>query len=43
MASKTKATEFKRKRRDKGMGKKRKSALRTKGTTRTAKELFGDK
>jgi hypothetical protein len=43
MASKTSATEFKRKRRDKSMGKKSKSARRTNGTTKTAKELFGDK
>ncbi|GEM_PF-1773615 len=42
MASKTKATESKRQRRDKGMGKSRKAKERRLGTTRTASELFGD-
>lgn len=43
MASKTKRTELKRTRRDARMGKKRKAANRNKGTTKSAKELFGDK
>lgn len=43
MASKTHATEFKRKRRNSGMGKKRKASLRTKGSTKSPKVLFGDK
>ena len=42
MASKTKATELKRKRRDQAGGKKRKASARTKGTTRSKSELFGD-
>jgi hypothetical protein len=42
MASKTIATENKRSRRDAGMGKKRKAALRSKGSTKSAKVLFGD-
>lgn len=42
MASKTRATELKRIRRDKNMGKKRKSAARTKGSTKSAKTLFKD-
>lgn len=42
MASKTKATELKRVRRDKNMGKKRKSASRTKGSTKSPKVLFKD-
>lgn len=43
MASKTKRTEMKRTRRDARMGTKRKAALRTKGSTKSPKELFGDK
>lgn len=43
MASKTKATELKRMKRNSGMGKKRKAKLRNKGTTQSAKSLFGDK
>ena len=43
MASKTKRTETKRSRRDAGMGKKRKAALRSKGSTKSPKVLFGDK
>lgn len=42
MASKTFATELKRKKRDAGMGKKRKAALRAKGTTKSPKVLFED-
>lgn len=42
MASKTKRTEIKRKRRDARGGKRRKSAARTNGTTKSKKELFGD-
>jgi hypothetical protein len=42
MASKTIATETKRSNRDARMGKKRKAALRTKGTTKKPKVLFGD-
>lgn len=43
MASKTAATEMKRTRRDKRMGQKRKAADRNHGTTKSQKELFGDK
>ncbi len=43
MASKTFATEFKRSRRDARMGKKRKASLRSKGSTKSAAVLFGDK
>lgn len=43
MASKTKRTEMKRSQKRAGRGNKRKAKLRTKGTTRTAAELFGDK
>lgn len=43
MASKTKKTEMQRTRRNAGMGKTRKASLRTKGTTKSKKELFGDK
>ncbi len=43
MASKTRATELKRQRRDKNMGKKRKSASRTQGSTKSASVLFKDK
>lgn len=42
MASKTIATENKRNQRDARMGKKRKAALRSKGTTKSPKALFGD-
>lgn len=42
MASKTKATEMKRTRRDKRMGSQRKAALERKGTTPPAAVLFGD-
>lgn len=43
MASKTQRTETQRQRKVAARGKKRKAALRTKGTTKSAKELFGDK
>ncbi len=43
MASKTKKTELIRKRKVSNQGGKRKAKLRSEGTTRTAKELFGDK
>lgn len=43
MASATKITKFRRKRKKSNMGRKRKAALRTKGSTRSKKELFGDK
>lgn len=42
MASKTKATEMKRLRRNKRMGAKRKSELERKGTTPSSAALFGD-
>jgi hypothetical protein len=42
MASKTFATELKRKRRDARGGKKRKAALRANGTTKKPAALFGD-
>lgn len=42
MASKSFATETKRKRRDARMGKKRKADLRANGTTQKPAELFGD-
>lgn len=42
MASKTKKLEFIRTRKAAKAGAKRKAASRTKGTTRTAKELFKD-
>lgn len=42
MASPTKQTELKRKRRDSKSGKVRKAANRNKGTTKSAEELFGD-
>lgn len=42
MASKTKATEMKRTRRDKRMGSQRKASLERKGTTPPAAVLFGD-
>lgn len=43
MASKTIATETKRLNRNKRMGAKRKAQNRNHGTTKSAKELFGDK
>jgi len=42
MASKTAKTEHKRKRRDARGGARRKAALRTKGSTKSAKTLFKD-
>ena len=43
MASKTKKTEFRRRRKAGKAGKKRKAQNRNKGTTKSRKELFGDK
>lgn len=43
MASKTKRTETIRQNKRAAAGSKRKAALRTKGSTKSAKELFGDK
>jgi hypothetical protein len=43
MASKTKRTETIRRRKKTASGQKRKKANRNHGTTKTAKELFGDK
>jgi hypothetical protein len=43
MASKTKKLELIRDRKRASTGRKRKAALRTKGSTKSAKELFGDK
>lgn len=43
MASKSFATKMKRRRKKAGEGKKRKADARSKGTTRTEKELFCDK
>jgi hypothetical protein len=43
MASKTKHTEHVRKRKVARAGTKRKAALRNGGTTKSQKELFGDK
>lgn len=43
MASKTIRTESIRQRKVAARGTKRKAALRTKGSTRSEKELFGDK
>jgi hypothetical protein len=43
MASKTKRTETRRLRKVANRGKKRKAALRTKGSTKSEKALFGDK
>lgn len=43
MASKTKRTELKRKNRNTRMGKKRKTASRKNGTTKSKAALFGDK
>lgn len=42
MASKTKRTEMIRKRKKAAAGTKRKSKLRTKGSTKTKKALFGE-
>ena len=42
MASKTKITEFRRKRKQSKQGRKRKAQNRNKGTTKSAKTLFGD-
>lgn len=42
MASKTKKLEFIRERKKTAQGTKRKAAERTKGTTKSAKELFQD-
>ena len=42
MASKTKKTEYIREHKRSTKGKKRKAALRTKGTTKNKKTLFGD-
>ncbi len=43
MASKTMRTETVRERKVARRGRKRKAALRTKGSTKSAKSLFGDK
>lgn len=42
MASKTKRTEYIRERKKTTSGTKRKAALRNKGTTKSAKDLFKD-
>jgi len=42
MASKTKKTEFRRRRKKGAMGKVRKAKNRNQGTTKSKKELFGD-
>jgi len=42
MASKTIATESRRLRKTKNQGKKRKASARTKGTTKSQKDLFKD-
>ena len=42
MASKTKITEFRRSRKKSKSGRKRKAQNRNKGTTKSAKTLFGD-
>ncbi len=42
MASKHFATRMKRRRKNAAQGKKRKASLRTKGTTRSEKDLFGN-
>lgn len=42
MASKTRATELKRMRRDAGQGRKRKAKSRNHGTTPSQAKLFGD-
>lgn len=43
MASPTKITKFRRKRKKNKAGKKRKAGLRNKGTTKSRAALFGDK
>ena len=43
MASKTKRTEIRRAHKKAAQGTKRKAALRTKGSTKSQKALFGDK
>ena len=43
MASKTKKLKIIRKHKKAAVGAKRKAALRTKGSTKSGKELFGDK
>jgi hypothetical protein len=43
MASKTQRTEKIRERKHNAAGSKRKASLRTKGSTKSEKELFGDK
>jgi hypothetical protein len=43
MASKTQKTELRRKHKKAAQGTKRKAALRTKGSTKSPKVLFGDK
>lgn len=43
MASKTKKLEFIRERKKSTAGKKRKAGVRTKGSTKSKKDLFGDK
>ena len=43
MASKTIRTEKRRERKAVARGKKRKASLRTKGSTKSSKKLFGDK
>ncbi|MFP5520560.1 MAG: hypothetical protein ACLGGX_11695 [Bdellovibrionia bacterium] len=42
MASKTKRTEYIREKKKAAKGTKRKSAINTKGSTKSAKELFAD-
>lgn len=42
MASKTKKLEFIRERKKSASGKKRKAGIKTKGSTKAKKELFGD-
>jgi hypothetical protein len=42
MASKTKRTEYIREKKKSTSGKKRKAAVRTKGTTKSPKDLFKD-
>lgn len=42
MASKTKRTEMIRTRKKAAAGSKRKASIRTKGSTKSAKKLFGD-
>lgn len=42
MASKTKVTKSRRRRKKANMGRKRKAANRNKGTTKSKKVLFGD-